>query len=273
MVSELFWVRRALTVLSLFCPQCHKIPTSHREEQEPISRRVTTTMTSVEDGSNHATFVHDRRVQVREKQKGMANKTDYFWCTYANSKHVNEHVLPFLRPKLILAAAKYRTAVGDVDLKWLEDHNGRFMHYMHPSGSNYRRSLAAEKHKNKTACAVEEEVLRTRHTVVGPSPRFPNQQFAATYFDRMDDWLGNLWNFLAIIGDYDSMLILLKEPPDPSPSVDFSSLQGFVLHKFNQPLEPLYKSWDKQGGCMVDRLARPILSEGNVSNYCSIPLS
>ena len=228
-------------------------------------------MSPADDSSNPAAFVHDRRVQAREKQKSMAIKPDYYWCTYSNSKYVKEEVLPFVKQGLIVAAAKLRIVIGDVDLQWLENHDGRFMHFMHPGGSNYRKCLAVVKHKNKSTREVADDVVRTRHVVVGVSPRFSNQQFAASYFDRMDDWLGNLWNFLAIIGDYVSMLILLMEPPQSSPSLNFANLQAFVLHKFNQPLEPLYKSWDKQGGFMLDRCQRTILSEGNVKNHGSIP--
>jgi hypothetical protein len=226
---------------------------------------------AVDGGSRPAIFVHDRRFEQGEKQKRMASKADYFWCTYAHSKYLNTSVLPGLMEKLVAVAGKYRMELAAIDVEWLEAHNGRFMHFMHPRSRNYRQTLRLVKHRQKSRNAIAEEVLKVRHTVIGSCPRFSDTKFSGTYCDNMDKWLGMLWNFLAIIGDYESMLILLIAPPLNCPSVSFASLQGFVLHKFNQPLEPLFYNWDQGGGVFLDRLQRTILSEGNVSNWNSIP--
>jgi hypothetical protein len=140
------------------------------------------TMVVVDRSISPATFVHDRRVEQAEKQKGMASKADSCWCTCANSKCLNASVL------------------ADVDLAWLEVHNGRFMHHMHTRSSSHRATLHLKKHKLKSSNEVAEEVLRVRHTVIGVCPRFFSQKMSSAYFDNQDKWLGLLWNFLAIIG-------------------------------------------------------------------------
>jgi hypothetical protein len=139
-------------------------------------------MVVVDRSISPATFVHDRRVEQAEKQKGMASKADSCWCTCANSKCLNASVL------------------ADVDLAWLEVHNGRFMHHMHTRSSSHRATLHLKKHKLKSSNEVAEEVLRVRHTVIGVCPRFFSQKMSGAYFDNQDKWLGLLWNFLAIIG-------------------------------------------------------------------------
>jgi hypothetical protein len=100
-------------------------------------------MTSAEDASTPAALVHDRRVQARKKQKSIAIKPDCCWRAHSNSKCVKEEVLPLVKQGVVLAAEKFRITIGDDDLKWLDDHNGRFMHHAHPGGSNCRMRCLA----------------------------------------------------------------------------------------------------------------------------------
>jgi hypothetical protein len=212
-----------------------------------------------------AEFMHSRRGQKAPKQKSMASKPDYHWCTYANSTHLNTFVLPYLEPHLVVAAAKYRMVIDPGDLAWLSAHQGRFMHFIHPQSKEYRSILQLKKYVGKSTSFVKEDVLNTRHSVVAVSPRFRGKKLAPNYLNNQEKWLGMLWNFLAIIGDYESMLILLVKPPQNCPSVKFASTQGFVLHKFNVPLQPLCYSWEG-GDPILDRNQVPILSEGAVDN-------
>jgi hypothetical protein len=219
-----------------------------------------------DDESRPAVYVHRRRVPRADKQKRMASSLDFLWCTYANSKHLNANVLPYLLPHLEITAAKYRMVMAPEDVEWLTAHNGRFMHFIHPQSKEYRLILKRKKFLGKTHAFVKEDVLQTRHSVIGVSPRFKGKDLSPNYFDNQEKWLGMLWNFLAIIGDYESMLILLVAPPPNCPSVNFASTQGFILHKFNVPLSPLCYSWEG-GDPIHDRNLVPILSEGAVDNF------
>ena len=194
------------------------------------------------DGSRVAHHTHHRRYEQAEKQKGMAFNPQFLWCTYANSKHLNTIILPHLLPHLLEAALKYRLEIAPVDLEWLRDHDGRFMKFIHPNSKHFRSILSRKKYRGKTQDYVEQAVLTSNHSVVGYSPRFIGRDLSPNYFDNQEHWLCALWNFLAIIGDYESMLILLSAPPPNCPSVNFASAQGLVLHKFNVPLAPLCHS-------------------------------
>ena len=169
-------------------------------------------------------------------------------------------------PHLLEAALKYRFEIAPFDLEWLGVHDGLFMKFIHPNSKRFRSILSRKKYKGRIQDYVEQAVLTSNHSVVGYSPRFIGRDLSSNYFDNKEHWLCVLWNFLAIIGDYESMLILLSAPPPNCPSVNFASAQGLVLHKFNVPLAPLCHSWEG-GDPFLDRNGTPILSEGNVDNF------
>lgn len=49
----------------------------------------------------------------------------------------------------------------------------------------------------------------------------------------------SFWDFLALIGDYEFMIIMLPHPPNGSPSIKLDSIGYFVLYKFNPLIESL----------------------------------
>jgi hypothetical protein len=167
--------------------------------------------------------------------------------------------------KLKEAAAKYRLVISDVDDSWLVAHHGRFMLHHSPHSTHYLHILNLKMHNGKSHESIIQYVLREQHTVIAESPRFSHAAISANYISNCEKWLAQLWNFLAIIGDYDSMLILLSQPSENSPSVNFASLQSFVLHKFNFPMQPLMNSWNG-GEAVLDVSNRQVMSEGSVNN-------
>jgi hypothetical protein len=231
-----------LNILSFSGLWCHNVSTPKNLPPSHPFWPVT-----MADDESPAQFMHSRRVVPVEKQKSMASNPNYLWCTYANSTYLHASVLPYLKPHLENAAAKYRMVIDPVDLEWLIAHQGRFMQFIHPQSKEFRSILQRKKYITKSQSHVIDDVLRTRHIVVAVSPRFKGKKLAPNYFDNQEKWLGMLWNFLAIIGDYESMLILLGSPPPNCPSVKFASTQGFILHKFNAPLQPLCYSWEGGG--------------------------
>jgi hypothetical protein len=211
-------------------------------------------------------FVHPRRRPADNgPTKRMCNKPDYYWSTNSSSKHLVEQVLPFLLPKLKEAAAKYRLVISNVDDSWLVAHKGRFMLHHSPHSTHYLHLLNLKMHKGKSHESIIQYVLSMHHTVIAESPRFSQAAISANYCSNYESWLAQLWNFLAIIGDYDSMLLLLSQPSENSPSVNFASLQSLVLHKFNFPMQPLMNSWNG-GEAVLDVSNRPVMSEGSVNN-------
>jgi hypothetical protein len=214
-----------------------------------------------------AHFVHPRRrpISANGPMKSLCNKPGYFWSTNCNSKHLIEQVLPFLLPKLKEAAAKYRLVISDVDDSWLVSHNGRFMLHHSPHSTHYLHLLNLKMHQGKSHESIIQCVLTKQHTVIAESPRFSHGALSANYVSNCEKWLSQLWNFLAIIGDYDSMLLLLSQPSQNSPSVNFASMQSFVLHKFNFPMQPLMSRLNG-GDAVLDVFNRPVMSEGTVNN-------
>jgi hypothetical protein len=185
-----------------------------------------------------AHFVHPRRrpVSANGPMPCLCNKPGFFLSTNCKSKHLIGQVLPFVLPKLKEAAAKYRLVISDVDESWLVAHKGRFMLHHSPHSTHYLHVLNLKKHRGKSHESIIQFVLRQQHTVITEPPRFSHGAHSPNYISDCDKWLLPLWNFLAIIGDYNSMLLLLSQPSQNSPSVNFFSLQSFILHKFNSPL-------------------------------------
>jgi hypothetical protein len=55
-----------------------------------------------------------------------------------------------------------------------------------------------------------------------------------------ENYMRQLYNFLAIIGDYMSMLILLKFPPDWCPPIKPHSILMFLFHRMEIPGTPFF---------------------------------
>jgi hypothetical protein len=112
---------------------------------------------------------------------------------------------------------------------------------------------------------VKSIIMEKRHAILGEqSPRFSSSTKKNSYRDNMEIFLKQFWNFLAMKGDYLSMLILLPHPPQHCPSVDHNSVKAFVLHTFQFPNRPLYYSWDStdEADRVKDRNNVPIVTQG-----------
>ena len=70
--------------------------------------------------------------------------------------------------------------------------------------------------------------------------------------------------FLAIMSDYLSMLILLPHPPQDCPSVNHNNVREFLLHTFLFPNKPLYQVWDstQDSDRVKDRNGVPMITQG-----------
>lgn len=148
---------------------------------------------------------------------------------------------PRLKIALIASAAKYRQTLSARTLTWLDAHNGHYEHFMHPDCPATVAKVHANQFKDMPQAEVLETILKKDHISVSPSPRFTSTNLSYTSQNNYEYILRFFWWFLAMIGDYDSMLILLADPPTYVPSCASGSIQMFCEHRFRAPLFPLTK--------------------------------
>ncbi len=90
------------------------------------------------------------------------------------------------------------------------------------------------------------------------------------YFDQQEVDLRMLWNFFAIIGDYDSMLLLFPYPPQNCPSMNLKHIIAYYLHKFLCPGEPVTTSIDETGDQIRDVFGTPMYAMGGTQDPKSL---
>jgi hypothetical protein len=161
---------------------------------------------------------------------------NHLWSTDVRSHNLVADCLSKVHSGILQAAASLLLPLHAEDVAWLEDHDGRFQMHMHPMSNRHKQPSS-----QKRFCdVVEPEQVIKRHALdkklhcsMVKSLRFVEIVGAANGIDSMEQRLRSFWNFLAIIGDHQSMLLLLPHPPIKCCSVSFRSLQAHVLHKFN----------------------------------------
>jgi hypothetical protein len=91
------------------------------------------------------------------------------------------------------------------------------------------------------------------------SVRFRNRPLEETTKETYEEKFRQLWKFLAIKGDYESMLMLLPTPPMHCPSMNANSLEEFFRFKRQQAGTQLK---DERGNPVQDILGNVILCDG-----------
>lgn len=91
------------------------------------------------------------------------------------------------------------------------------------------------------------------------STRFRNRPMAASTRENYEGKFRQLWKYLAIKGDYESMLMLLVVPPQHCPSMNAHSLEEFFKFKRQAPGSPLN---DVYGNQVYDIMGNPIMCDG-----------
>jgi hypothetical protein len=91
------------------------------------------------------------------------------------------------------------------------------------------------------------------------SKRFGNQPIAPSTIDTYEFKFRQVWNFFAIKGDYESMLLLLPKPPEHCPSMNANSLEEFFKFKRQPTGTPLTNI---HGDVVVDIFGNQILCDG-----------
>jgi hypothetical protein len=190
----------------------------------------------------------------------------YLWSTDVRSKQLVPQYLSSVEAGIKQAAQDLRLTLNPDDVAWLHDHQGRFQMYIPLSSSHYKTKVTSVQMKGKLASAIAEHCLTKLHQVVGSSKRFCRGAGVGNYQASMETALRGFWNFLAMIGAYQCMLILLPHPPIECCSVSTRSLKAYLLHKFLPHNTPLHESWDLGDAAVFDIHNRHILCQGTVQN-------
>lgn len=147
----------------------------------------------------------------------------------------NQEKLDFYRGKCLqglkasFAAYKLEFPDESMDYKWLEEHGGRFMMHLHPRSTSSTEICSLRNCKDDSERDI---IARNKYNAVyGVSPRFKQSVLAANTQQNYERIICQFWDFLLMIGDYDSMIILLAESPPNSPSVRQKSIELFCHHR------------------------------------------
>ncbi|KAG7355296.1 hypothetical protein IV203_004652 [Nitzschia inconspicua] len=181
-----------------------------------------------------------------------------------NNPTLETKFLVVVKEKILEACSKYKLILPERSLRWLEDHGGHYEMYTHPdafeskTSSKYRRMGREERYGL---------FLSKDHLHVAVSPRFGNCSLAPLTLTNYEKLCRMFWNFLAIIGDYDSMLILLITDNGWTfvPSINHKSIVAFVKHRFLPARTPLYVDGTSDSP-LVDIYQKQVCAEGTVNN-------
>jgi hypothetical protein len=198
------------------------------------------------DCRRSGTWTHPRRGLIPAVNNGM-NTPNVFsnplflWSTDVRCKKLVPQYLSLVHDGIVTATSDLRLPLNQGDVAWLSLHEGWFPMYIPTSSEAYKCLLTSVLHKDKPLNEITEHVLTQKYSVVGSSPHFCKGAGSVNYQSSMESSLQNLWNFLAMIGAYQCMLILLPHPPTQCCSLSTRSLKAYVLHKFNAHNTSLYK--------------------------------
>ena len=202
----------------------------------------------------------------RNKRRAKDSKLQF--STDVNSKHLKQY-LSLVLNGIDEAANKIKYTIHEDDKQWLADHEGRFECF----AGNDRTTSGQEQyshyfHKETGNISVEqakEKALKIKHTHVMDSPRFEGLACATAWnYERI---MRSFWNFLAIKGDYNSMLLLLRNHSSTCPSTNSHSVAHFVFHKFHAPGTKLTSNGLESGKPVYDAFGNQILTQGSIQNY------
>jgi hypothetical protein len=216
-----------------------------------------------------ATWTHRRRdpgaadnVMLRR----VFSNQEFFWSCDVRSKHLVPQYLHHVHCGIVSAAADLRLTLDERDLSWLEAHGGRFQMFIPLKSGQYRTKLASVQLKGKSAEVIAEHCLTKNHQVCDASSRFCRGSGVDNYHFSLESATRQLWNFLAMIGAYHCMLILLPNAPKECCSVSTRNLKAYILHKYLPHGTPLHENWNSSDGKIFDIHGRHMKCEGTTQN-------
>jgi hypothetical protein len=168
---------------------------------------------------------HSSSQQWMNTRKVFSNSL-FLWSTDVRCKKLVPQYLSRVHAGIVTAASDLRLPLDPGDVTWLSLHTGRFPLYIPPSSEAYKGLLSSVHHKDKPLNEIAAHVQTHKHSLVCSSPRFCKGAVSVNYQYSMETSLRNLWNFLAMIGAYQCMLILLPHPPTECCSLSTRSLKA-----------------------------------------------
>eukprot|EP00980_Cylindrotheca_fusiformis_P018771 scaffold6255_cov118-Cylindrotheca_fusiformis.AAC.1 len=203
--------------------------------------------------------VRRRQKQSRDSRR-LARDPTFLFSLQEGTEHL-PHYRQKVKDGIIASADKYHLQLDQGDLDWLEAHNGRFCCYQSPSPPRSANSPVALSSPGTTTLRAE---LEARGKRLDTSPRYSTRRLQPNTLDNYEKFLRMLWDFLAMIGEYDSMLILLVLPPRQCPSMDLKVIRHFINHRCQQPRSPIF--FDDGVTPLKDIDQQHVLAEGTIQN-------
>ena len=136
-------------------------------------------------------------------------------------------------------ASQLRLSIPANNIAWLDETEGDYKFYIHPDSDEGKRLLQSQKYRHMSQEDLSAHLEVTRHAILAPSPRFTSSSLSPNTMTNYERFCNQLWWFLAFIGDYHSMLLLLSEIPRNVPSMDVTSIKSFLQHRYLPRHTPL----------------------------------
>ncbi len=210
----------------------------------------------------------------KNKRLPFAYKVDpeYKWAVNGQSPHL-QVFLDKVPAGIRASAAKYSVTIDPNDDEYLTANSGRYERYLHPKSKGARRAMRTKRGKllvEQGGTVFEDDYLLRKKVHILASPRLANASGGAADKGQTDSlYETNLqlyWNFLAIRGCYDDMLLLLPHPHKNTPSMSSSNLRIYTYFRTQKRFSPLREFWN-QGSMVRDLDGHHMTAEGGLQNY------
>jgi hypothetical protein len=193
----------------------------------------------------------------------------FLWPTDIRSHNLEADCLSRAHDGIVEAAGLLLFDLDPRDVSWLEAHGGRFQQSCLGPTSNKHKTVSRGKRFADLAVgspAAEEAIaahaLRLHSSTVGASVRFSSTVGSSNHVESMEQRLRGF----CIVGDHQSMLILLPHSPFGCCSVSRTLLQACVRHKFGLGRQHLCQKFDNGDELVKDRFDRQVMGESSAKN-------
>lgn len=214
--------------------------------------------------------VAERPEQPKRQTKA---KKDGFIHSLNSSNKVLQQYLDKVPKGIANAAAKWGIDLPPSQLAMLNRPlcKGNYPMYLPQSTAGASSKMNTKKLNDRTDAEKKQYYIDNFNIHIVPkSPRFGSNIAAATS-RNYEQAFRTLWNFLAFLGRYDEMIIMLPHPPaledNVLPSISPSTVKEYIMHRFNEPFSDLHMDGDQTKGHLLDCTGVQILCEGTTNNY------